>query len=407
MVDSADFQVGRAVGAAPGSEDAAGLDEWIDGLDERRWPELLPELRGIAERMAPRYRDVLELDDVFGELAVLTYDRWLPKYRECLLDGTAPASLRSYLERRLERHLGELRRKNQRRSRLIGQELTVERPMFANEPTDPYSALVADSLVSEVAKDNKTRALIALRYAGFTQEEIAEVLEVSRPTVSRRIAVLAGAFAAAIVAIIALAVWSSPRQEVIVEIPPAPEPAPSTPSAPAGRADPAPPMIPAVRDTILIDSIPAHAEVYDASGVLLGNTPHELVRPTPGQATELVIRQSFHESRRVRIVDHTSPTVSVVLRRTSTISDSELMDPFAHEEVGGWIELHADPSVDVYEDGRLIGRTPMSLTRPGRNDRRSLELVRPGYRTRTITVSRFTQDQLHVRMRRYRRRHWR
>jgi DNA-directed RNA polymerase specialized sigma24 family protein len=214
------FELRAAIRAEPGTPEAAGLEGWLEGLEERRWRALLVELREIAAGLSPRYRDVVDAEDVIGELAVLACDRWLPAYLAELKAGSARASLRAYLKLRLAGHLAEMRRKRKRRAQLLSEhvgprpilgevdEIEVSNAVLVGGASDPHGDAVVEEIVRKAGKDPSLRAILALRYAGFSQDEIAQRLEVSRPTVSRRLAAVATAIAVLFAAVIALAWWA-------------------------------------------------------------------------------------------------------------------------------------------------------------------------------------------------------
>ena len=219
-VAPAELSIREAIRAEPGAPEAAGLEGWLEGLEERGWRELLVELRDIAAGLSPRYRDVVDPEDVIGELAVLACDRWLPAYLAELRAGSAKASLRAYLKMRLAGHLAEMRRKGKRRAQLLSEhvgprpilgeadEIEVANAVLVGGASDPHGDAVVEEIVRKAGKDPSLRAVLALRFAGFSQDEIAQRLEVSRPTVSRRLAAIATAITVLFAALIALTWWA-------------------------------------------------------------------------------------------------------------------------------------------------------------------------------------------------------
>jgi hypothetical protein len=72
---------------------------------------------------------------------------------------------------------------------------------------------------------------------------------------------------------------------------------------------------PPATDLVRVISAPAGAEVFDASGTLLGNTPFEL--PRPDGSVELVLRAPGHRDLEVRVDGGTPPELEVWLRTVS------------------------------------------------------------------------------------------
>lgn len=62
----------------PGGSDAAQrFARDLSMLEESAWPELLEELGKIARALATRFDDVAAEQDILGELALHTHERWL------------------------------------------------------------------------------------------------------------------------------------------------------------------------------------------------------------------------------------------------------------------------------------------------------------------------------------------
>lgn len=217
--ESGSFTVAEAVRAEPGSDASRWLAAWSKQMDDASWRALLRELERIARALAPSYRDVADPEDVLGELLMMSCDRWLPRYLAELTAGEAKTSLRSYLTLRLKAHLSEERRKRARRRRLMRAAVPpqLERgsePDLAASHDDPHDNAVARELMDLDGADEELREVLGLRLAGFSQAEIAERLQVSRPTVSRRLGAI-GAILAAMTAgwlIATLAPTSAPRE---------------------------------------------------------------------------------------------------------------------------------------------------------------------------------------------------
>lgn len=247
--------IDTALRAAPGTETSRELLDWLGELDDDKWRVLLPEIREIAKEAAPRAAGVMEPDDVLGDLAVLAFERWIPRYRDELGKGTAPSSLRAYLKLRIDRHVSELRRKQRRRRQLLANAMPVAevpeaQPILVGRTGEPFTDAVASELMRKAGNDKTLRAVLALKYAGFSQDEIAGYLDMSRPTVSRRVATIAAALT--VLVAIGLTAWwftrpedapiVTPDGEVLaarpdqgampVVEPPLPPPPPTEPSSP-------------------------------------------------------------------------------------------------------------------------------------------------------------------------------
>lgn len=201
--------------AEPASPAARALASRLIALDDAAWNALLPMLRRIAGRLAPQFADVASPDDVLGELALRSHERWLREWAEGVNAGTMRRSLQVFLRDRLRDHLREMRRTHQRRRALLG--LSTDGPavetglddppvaaaIFASAPPSPDDDLSARELRALGGSlDPEARAILALREAGFSQEEIANMLRTSRPTVTRRLAVVSAVIAAAVLALV-------------------------------------------------------------------------------------------------------------------------------------------------------------------------------------------------------------
>ena len=174
-----------ATRANPGTPEAAGLREWLAQLDEAAWIQLAPILQSIASEVPPAADQCPE--DVFCELAALSFERWIPTYRDALERGETTSPLRSYLKLRLRRHVFEARRKEERRRELASAQLipsTEEKPRAVlMEPiADPFEASVVSEIARKATKDPTLLQILALRFAGFSQKEIARQPAVQVPS---------------------------------------------------------------------------------------------------------------------------------------------------------------------------------------------------------------------------------
>ena len=173
----------------------------LQKMEPDQWNGLLPMLRRVARSVAPGFRDVVSREDALGELALYTYDRWLADWSARVLRGEETRNLETFLCHRLRDHLRDLRRRDARRRRLLSPlaggpavetgpdgEGPVGAALFSNALPRPDEDLEAEELRDAASVDEQARALVLRRESGFSQQEIADALGVSRPTVSRRLA---------------------------------------------------------------------------------------------------------------------------------------------------------------------------------------------------------------------------
>lgn len=232
----------------PSSERARALAARLASLDEAGWAALLPTLRSIAARVASRFSDVASEEDVLGELALRSHERWLAEWAAAVAAGTMRRPLWVFLHDRLRDHVREARRTQRRRRALLGlpadgpsvetglDDAPVARALFASAPPAPDDDLGADELRAvSTDRDPRARAMLALREAGYSQDEIAVMLATSRPTVTRSLAAVGAALAAALVVLL---LWVSWRRS---EDPP-------TPLRPDGERAPLPGQLLGTRD---------------------------------------------------------------------------------------------------------------------------------------------------------------
>jgi len=308
---------------APGpSPAAAALADVIGSLDEDGWRALLPELEALARGVSRRFEDVGGADDALGELALRAWDTWLDEWAAGVRAGTEPRSLRTFLRHRLSSHLRELRRRGARRRRLVaplarGAVDGDDGALFARPLPRPDEALEADELRAGVSVDEQARALVLLRESGFSQQEIAEALGTSRPTVTRRLAGVAAALAA-LLTVAAVAWWLWPRSVDGVEIAPEAGVGDRAASDPVIEEDAELPEAEGESAIIWLHTEPEGAVVYDAEGRNLGHTPLAIPRPSAGARVELRLHAPGHVERTVRLNERTFPEVSLTLDRSDS-----------------------------------------------------------------------------------------
>ncbi|MFN4072788.1 MAG: PEGA domain-containing protein [Thermus sp.] len=144
----------------------------------------------------------------------------------------------------------------------------------------------------------------------------------------------------------------------------------------------APPPTPATA-TLVVDSRPAGAEVY-LNGRLSGRTPVSL-QVNPGRH-EVELRLAGYQTYRVTVNPRPGERVQVFAQ----------LVPEARQ---GTLAVTSSPSgAEVYVDGALRGRTPLSLTLP--EGRYAVELRLPGYEPyrATVQVRRGETTRLDVRL---------
>lgn len=218
------------------------------------WERLVPELRAIAASLARAFHDVASAEDILGELALRTYDAWLSDWSKAVLEGREERSLLDFVRDRMRDYLREARRKRRRRAELLRRFAPMSGPplelnpdsnevgpaaMATGEP-DPEQTLAAKELRDSLSRsDPELRALLVLRDAGFSHQEIAAILGKSRSTVTRRLQLVAWTATAALATAL-LWTLAAPRPAETTE-PPA-QILPGT-TAPLPAARPMPPEV--------------------------------------------------------------------------------------------------------------------------------------------------------------------
>lgn len=377
---------------AHGADAAArALADDLARVDPDRWAELLPVLREVAAGVAPRFGDVMPPEDVAGELALGAWDGWLADWSHRVLEGREHRSLRVFLRDRLRDHLREQRRKRKRRRLLLtpgalgpavetgDARAPIGTAIFASEPDAPDERLSADELRAAAASDPMARAVVALRERGFSQAEIADVLRVSRPTVTRRVAAIAAVLLAALGAL--AMIWAGRER-------PDPHPIEVTELAPDPTHAPAMAPIAPPTPAVLEVEAPVPVDVF-VDGELIGRTPlsHELAA---GMHVLEAQREGYASYRRVVSLE-AGEHLSVALgedvwpapvveappaRRRSVVRGLERAPPAATTQGWGFVSLNTVPWSRVFVDGRDTGRTTPVL-----NLRLSVGVHRIGFRT--------------------------
>jgi hypothetical protein len=205
--------------SAPQTAEGRALRARLARRDRDDWPWLLEGLREIARGLAPAYRDVCSADDLLGELALRTHERWLEEW----LAGAGEVSLGIFLRDRLRDHLRDLRRRAERRGALLGgavpgnalveTDAGARGALLASAAPSPERALEVRELQRELGPESAT--LLGLRAAGYEHAEIATQTGLSRQTVGRRL----GALVAVLVTLgAASALLLATRSEPIVAI---------------------------------------------------------------------------------------------------------------------------------------------------------------------------------------------
>src|SRR5690606_3158417 len=70
---------------------------------------------------------------------------------------------------------------------------------------------------------------------------------------------------------------------------------------------------------ITIVSAPSGAQVLDANGTVLGETPLSVPRPAAGQRVELVVREEGHAPHTIALSARSAPELRVVLERRPAV----------------------------------------------------------------------------------------
>lgn len=332
MTPDADIEADteEAARAAPDTARARVLAEELDTLDASKWKRLLPILESISRRLAREAEGVACEEDVLGELALRSHERWIREWCLAVREHRASRSLWVFLHDRMRDHLREARRTQARRRALIGASGALERPdaLFLSAPITPEEDVAADELRDVASgRDPQVRAILALREAGFSQDEISKMLSVSRPTITRRLAAVAVLMAAIAAVLIAIAMW--PEEEAPIAIEPVPQQPAGIPMAPLREQPPPPPrmepppipeppappiqrarrtVVSAATGVLMIQAdVPARVIV---DGRPVGMTPQRLT-VAPGTHS-IVLEQDGYETIRRTVQVRSAETVRVV-----------------------------------------------------------------------------------------------
>src|SRR5690606_6896784 len=80
-----------------------------------------------------------------------------------------------------------------------------------------------------------------------------------------------------------------------------------------------------------IESTPAGAQVLDAEGALLGETPFLVRRPAAGERVELSVREEGYATHAIALTDLSAPTLRIGLERRPAVRRSRRAGPAAVE----------------------------------------------------------------------------
>ena len=272
--------------SAPDSDEGRALRARLSRRDREDWPWLLEGLREIARGLAPAYRDVCSADDLLGELALRTHERWLEEW----LGGPGDVSLGLFLRDRLRDHLRDLRRRAERRGALLGgavpgtalveTDAGARSALLATEAPSPEQALEAREIERALGAESAT--LVGLRAAGFEHAEIASQTGLSRQTVGRRL----GALLTVLAALAATALLITYRADP--EVPIDRDPSGLGVAVPAGEADAGVPLDAAVPDDTSEPSSDAAASVSsgDATDAPAANDTGKPADAPPGETED-------------------------------------------------------------------------------------------------------------------------
>jgi len=170
----------------PSPEEITGLLlDWGNGNKaalDRIVPLVYRELRRLAHRQMRRERtgDTLQTTGLINEayLRLVDYERVRPRDRAHFFSIAAQAMRRILIER------ARSRRSAKRGSG--GQKISLDRAMNVADERAADLIMLDDALENLSEIDPRKERIVELKYfGGLTNEEVAEVLEISTPTVER------------------------------------------------------------------------------------------------------------------------------------------------------------------------------------------------------------------------------
>jgi RNA polymerase sigma factor (sigma-70 family) len=195
---------------APGTAEGAAFAAWLRDLERTGdgWEALFDALVPQCEHVAREFADVMGLDEARGACMSLAYERSVGAWLDGVERGTMARSFATLVGDQLRDHLRAMRRTRKRRASLDREHrLAQGRPEAACDPgAEPVSRAEApdeathlrelvDRLAAAPEIDERTRRVLRCLAGGHDQREIARLVGISEPTVSRSVARLRGALA--------------------------------------------------------------------------------------------------------------------------------------------------------------------------------------------------------------------
>jgi hypothetical protein len=201
---------------APGTPEAAALAGWLQDLERtgHGWEALFDALLPQCERVAREFRDVMGADEARGACMSLAYERSVSAWLDGVERGAITRSLAMLVADQLRDQLRAMRRTRQRRAALDRRHALTRGAAGAPDDGDgpeppsrgdaPDGATHLRELVERLRSspgfDERDGRVLSGLAGGHDQREIARMVGLSEPTVSRAVARLRGTVTSLMVA---------------------------------------------------------------------------------------------------------------------------------------------------------------------------------------------------------------
>jgi DNA-directed RNA polymerase specialized sigma24 family protein len=199
------------ISASPTSPEGGLFVSWLRSVERtgHGWDDLFEALNHCCEQLARRFADITSLAEVRSDCYTLTYERYVGEWIETVASNEQKKSFDVYVHDRLHEHLRARRRKDARHDALVRNgslngyknghvEVQDPRddtgvihvaPVHVGDVSAPDEPLRWRQLMARVAVDaaltEHDRDALVLLVHGHTQTEIARLLDLTEPTVSR------------------------------------------------------------------------------------------------------------------------------------------------------------------------------------------------------------------------------
>jgi len=201
---------------APGTAGAEALAGWLRALERtgHGWEDLFDALLPQCEHVAREFGDVMGADEARGACMALAYERSVSAWLDGAAAGTMTRPFAVLVADQLRDHLRAMRRTRQRRAALDRAHALArglppgvrddDGPEPASRGDAPDGATHLRELVERIAAtpgfDERDRRVLSGLAGGHDQREIARMVGLSEPTVSRAVVRLRGVVAGLVVA---------------------------------------------------------------------------------------------------------------------------------------------------------------------------------------------------------------